>query len=108
MGLSFPDPTALQVAVSGGPLYRLRERFEDAGIGGGYDGPEGVANRPYVRGIERVDLSLDTGAATLGNLWKTVLKNCKVLVEMEGTPEEDSPSAEYVDSMREDAQFVWA
>ena len=35
-------------------------------------------------------------------------RNCKVLVEMEGTPEEDSPSAEYVDSMREHAQFVWA
>ena len=41
--MSFPDPTTLRVAVSEGPLYRLRERFEDAGIGGGYDGPEGVA-----------------------------------------------------------------
>ena len=89
-------------------MHRLRERFEDAGIGGGYDGPEGAANRPYVRGIERVDVSSNTGKATLENLWKTVLKNCKVLVELEGYPEEESPSAEYVDAMRGDAQFVWA
>ena len=100
--MSFPDPTALRVAVSGGPLYRLRERFEDAGIGGGYDGPEGVANRPYVRGIERVDLSSKSGTATLENLWKTVLKNCKVLVEREGTPEE--PAVEGEERGRENAQ----
>ena len=108
VSLSFPDENSMGVAVSGGPLYRMKERFEDAEIMGGYSGPEGAPNRHYVRGIHRVDLSAHDGEPTLTKLWKDVLKGAKIVVTLDGIPEDDSTVKQYVDGMRADTQFAWA
>ncbi len=103
--LSFPNPDIVKVAITGGPLYRMRDRFENAGIGGGHIDPEGT---PYRRFVRVTEANVTEGGDTeLTNVWKEVLKGAKTMVVLDGEPDADSPAGSYIANMRSDPQFVW-
>ena len=105
--LSSPNKDCVKAIFSGGPLYRLKDRFEDAGIGGAYIDPEGTPFRRFVRVMGSADVSGSGGENVLTNLWMAVLKGAKILVTMDGIPDEDGPAGRYVAGLQDDPQFVW-
>ena len=107
--MSAPAANKLTVILGGAPLYRMRERFEEAGIPGAYLDPEGQTLRRYIRCLEEVDVATEDGLESLRKLWGTVLHGAKILIDVdeEGAPEADTEVARHIGAMREQAQFVW-
>ena len=101
---------SIKVVVAGGPLYRMRDRFVEAGIGGAFIDPEGTPYRRYIRCLENANVSEAAGKEALEDLWNNVLKGAMLCasVDPDAEPPADSEVANYVDSLRAQPQFVWA
>ena len=88
--------------VFSGRTYPFRKRFEDAGVGGAALGEEGMVNRPYIRVIETLDVSVSTNREMVKGIFgKEVLKSAatQVMVEDE-VPGDETAVAHFIQELR--------